>query len=112
MSKENEQNPNNPEQPSQPSLNDQMLRRLEERQHLIDAGVNPYPCQFDVSRSSHDILINFQDDIHEPVSVAGRIMTIRKMGKASFFHLQDSRGRIQIYLKKDEVGKAAYDTFK
>ncbi len=112
MHKENEQNQNNQEQPAQPSLNDQMVRRLEERQQLIDAGVNPYPCKFDVSRSSHDILINFQDDVHEPVSVAGRIMTIRKMGKASFFHLQDSRGRIQIYMKKDEVGDATYDTFK
>ena len=39
-------------------------------------------------------------------------MTIRKMGKASFFHLQDSAGRIQIYMKKDEVGDATYDTFK
>ena len=109
MHKENQ---NTSEQQPQPSLNDQMLRRLEERQNLIDAGVNPYPCKFDVSRYSHDILINFQDDIQEPVSVAGRIMTIRKMGKASFFNLQDSRGRIQIYIKKDEVGDAAYDTFK
>ncbi len=109
MQKENDQNQNSQ---AQPSLNDQMQRRLEERQHLIDAGINPYPCQFDVSCSSVDIIKNFQDDIREQVSVAGRIMTIRKMGKASFFHIQDSKGRIQIYLKKDEVGEVAYDTFK
>ncbi len=112
MHKDNEKNQNSSEQPPQPSLNDQMQRRLEERQHLINGGVNPYPCHFDVSHSSHDIIIHFQDDIQEPVSVAGRIMTIRKMGKASFFHLQDSKGRIQIYLKKDDVGDATYDTFK
>ena len=112
MHKENEQNPNNPEQPAQPSLNDQMQRRLEERQHLLEAGVNPYPTHFEVSHSSTDIIIHFKEDIKEAVSVAGRIMTIRKMGKASFFHLQDSKGRIQIYLKKDEVGEATYDTFK
>ena len=109
MQKENDQNQNSQ---AQSSLNDQMQRRLEERQHLIDAGINPYPCQFDVSCSSVDIIKNFQDDIREQVSVAGRIMTIRKMGKASFFHIQDSKGRIQIYLKKDEVGEVAYDTFK
>ncbi len=109
MQKENDQNQNSQ---AQPSLNDQMQRRLEERQHLIDADINPYPCQFDVSCSSVDIIKNFQDDIREQVSVAGRIMTIRKMGKASFFHIQDSKGRIQIYLKKDEVGEVAYDTFK
>jgi len=39
-------------------------------------------------------------------------MAIRKMGKASFFHIQDAKGRIQIYLKKDEVGEASYSTFK
>ncbi len=109
MQKENEQKQNSQ---AQHSLKDQMKRRLEERQHLIDAGINPYPCQFDVSCSSVDIIKNFQDDIREQVSVAGRIMTIRKMGKASFFHIQDSKGRIQIYLKKDEVGEVAYDTFK
>ncbi|NHQ60786.1 lysine--tRNA ligase [Chlorobium sp. BLA1] len=115
MSKENAQNPDNqhtPDQTPQLSLNDQMQRRLEERQHLLDAGINPYPCHFDVTSFSLDIIANFLEEAKEPVAVAGRIMTIRKMGKASFFHIQDSRGKIQIYLKKDEVGDTAYDTFK
>jgi lysyl-tRNA synthetase class 2 len=112
MSKENEQNKHTPDQVPQLSLNDQMQRRLEERQHLLDAGINPYPCQFDVSSYSQDIITNFQEEAKEPVAVAGRIMTIRKMGKASFFHIQDSKGKIQIYLKKDEIGDIAYDTFK
>lgn len=112
MPKENEQNKNTPEQSAPLSLNDQMMRRLEERRQLLDAGINPYPCDFSVNRYSDDIIINFQEEVREPVSVAGRIMTIRKMGKASFLHLQDSKGRIQIYLKKDDVGETAYNTFK
>jgi lysyl-tRNA synthetase class 2 len=107
MPKENQ----NQEQP-QLSLNDQMQRRYDERLHLMESGVNPYPCQFDVTAASTDIIETFREEEQRPVSVAGRIMTIRKMGKASFFHLQDSKGRIQIYLKKDEVGESAYSTFK
>ncbi|MEI8032244.1 MAG: lysine--tRNA ligase [Chlorobiaceae bacterium] len=112
MSKDTENNRPSSEETPQLSLNDQMQRRLEERQHLLDAGVAPYPCSFEVTRHSEEIIINFQEEIQEPVSVAGRIMTIRKMGKACFFHIQDSKGKIQIYLKKDDVGEAAYDTFK
>ncbi len=112
MSKDIENNQHSSEEAPQLSLNDQMQRRLEERQHLLDAGIAPYPCSFDVTRHSLEIIANFQEETAEPVSVAGRIMTIRKMGKASFFHIQDSKGRIQIYLKKDEVGEVAYDTFK
>jgi len=113
MQKENKQNNNNtPQEPAQISLNDQMKRRLEERQHLMESGVNPYPCHFDVSHSSGEIIATFEEDVKAPVAVAGRIMTIRKMGKASFFHLQDAAGRIQIYLKKDDVGEAAYNIFK
>lgn len=107
MPKENQ----NQEQP-QLSLNDQMQRRYDERLHLMESGVNPYPCQFDVTAASTDIIETFREEEQRPVSLAGRIMTIRKMGKASFFHLQDSKGRIQIYLKKDEVGESAYSTFK
>jgi lysyl-tRNA synthetase, class II len=112
MSKENEEKRNNPAEQPQLSLNDQMKRRFEERQHLIDAGINPYPCSFDVTSCSEEIIAGFLEDAKESVSVAGRIMTIRKMGKASFLNLQDSRGKIQIYLKKDDVGETAYNTFK
>lgn len=112
MSKETKQ-----AQQPQSSLNDQMQRRYEERRCLMDSGVNPYPSHFDVTAYSSDIIEFFRDDkddkeVPDTVAVAGRIMTIRKMGKASFFHIQDSRGRIQIYLKKDDVGESAYSTFK
>lgn len=110
MQKEKGQNPGNTSE--QLSLNDQMQRRFDERRHLAESGVNPYPYSFDVTAYSTDIIAGFNEEEKAPVGVAGRIMTIRKMGKASFFHLQDMKGRIQVYLKKDEVGEEAYATFK
>jgi lysyl-tRNA synthetase class 2 len=113
MSKEHEKQKPAQEDSSVPvSLNDQMKRRFEERTHLVEAGINPYPYRFDVTANSAGILASFVDDTEEEVSVAGRIMTIRKMGKASFFHIQDSEGRIQVYMKRDDVGEEAYKTFK
>lgn len=94
------------------SLNDQMQRRLDERLHLMESGVNPYPCSFEVTAYSADIIREFREEAEEEVSVAGRIMAIRRMGKASFVHIQDAKGRIQIYLKKDEVGEESYAAFK
>ncbi len=112
MTKEQEQKPSQQEIPQAVSLNDQMKRRFEEREHLAAAGINPYPYSFDVTTTSKAILDSFVEESREEVAVAGRIMTIRKMGKASFLHIQDSEGRIQVYLKRDEVGEQAYDTFK
>ncbi|NTW51693.1 MAG: lysine--tRNA ligase [Chlorobiaceae bacterium] len=108
-----EEQKNNHSDPSPAvELNDQMKRRLEERTHLAEAGINPYPYKFDVTAFSSSIVASFVDDTPENVSVAGRIMTIRKMGKASFLHIQDCQGRIQIYLKRDDVGEDAYNAFK
>lgn len=86
--------------------NDQELRRLEELQELRDSGINPYPPVFEKTHSSTEILGTFDDSKPEDFSaikVAGRIMAIRKMGKATFCHIQDSVGRIQIYLKRDDL---------
>ncbi len=93
-------------------LNELMKRRREEHDALKNLGINPYPYSFDRTAYSHDILASFKDD--EPqrtVSIAGRIMSLRRMGKASFFHLEDSHGRIQVYLRKDDVGDV-YDAFR
>jgi lysyl-tRNA synthetase class 2 len=94
-------------------LNDQELRRREELQHLIEQGVNPYPYTFDKTHDSTTILANFKDDAPEEfgtVAVAGRIMALRRMGKASFCHIQDASGRIQAYLRTGDVPN--YDDFK
>lgn len=94
--------------------NDQELRRFEELHLLRQLGVNPYPSTFDKTHTNAEILSAFSDDDPSPladVSVAGRIMAIRKMGKASFVHIQDISGRLQLYLKKDDLGDV-YDQIK
>jgi lysyl-tRNA synthetase class 2 len=96
----------------QEELNELMLRRREELSELQRLGINPYPYKFDQRDSSTAIVEGFVDDAPaRDVAAAGRIMSIRRMGKASFCHLQDAEGRLQVYLKKDDLG-VAYDAFK
>lgn len=93
-------------------LNELMLRRREELEQLRRRGINPYPYSFPRNAFSKAIIELFKDDAPpQEVAVAGRIMSIRKMGKASFCHIQDSQGKIQIYLKKDDLGDF-YDAFR
>lgn len=92
-------------------INDLIKRRLEELEELKKKGINPYPYSFDVSNYTNEIIENFSKFEGKDVSVAGRIMSLRRMGKASFAHIMDSKGKIQIYLKKDEIGNT-YDNFK
>lgn len=92
--------------------NELTKRRLEELEDLKKLGANPYTYKYDVTAYSSEILRAFKDDTPpEKVSVAGRIVSLRRMGKASFCHIRDSKGKIQIYLKRDEIG-SAYDQFK
>ena len=93
---------------------EQELRRLEELELLEKAGIEAYPYSFDKTHDAKTILETYSDDnpeIFRNVAVAGRIMTIRRMGKASFFHILDSTGKIQIYIKRDDVPEF-YEHFK
>ena len=93
-------------------LNELMLRRREELDELRKRGVDPYPYDFPRNAFSREIIQAFADDgPRRDVAVAGRIMSLRRMGKASFCHLQDSQGRIQVYLRKDDLIDF-YDTFR
>lgn len=93
-------------------LNDQMRRRREELNELRAKGVDPYPYAFDRTTTAAEIVATFKDDgPRMDVSIAGRIMSIRRMGKASFCHVQDPTGRIQAYLKRDDLGES-YDQFR
>ncbi len=94
-------------------LNDLMQRRREEYDELRAMGVQPYAYEFPVDAEAAGILESFSDD-DEPrdVGIAGRIMTMRRMGKASFAHIQDHTGKIQIYVKRDEVGDDTYKMWK
>lgn len=85
---------------------DQIERREEELKLLEDAGIDTYPYSFAKTHTAKDILNQFDDEKPEllsDVAVAGRIMSIRRMGKASFCHILDQSGRIQVYLRKDDI---------
>ena len=94
------------------SLKQIMDFRLEKLETLREMGVDPYPYQFEVSHHSSEIFERFEDLADSSVSIAGRIVSLRKMGKASFFHVQDQEGKIQVYIKRDEVGEESYSMFK
>ena len=96
----------------QKSLKQIMNFRLEKLDKLINNGINPYPVKFNLTHRSHEIIGNFSKYEGKSVVVAGRIMVIRKMGKASFFQIMDSSGRIQIFIRKDEIGDNNYSNFK
>ena len=86
-------------------LSEQEQVRRNSMQALRDRGIEPYPAaEFTVSGHSKEIKENFKDE-DEPrqVSVAGRIMSRRIMGKAAFVELQDAEGRIQIYVSRDDI---------
>jgi lysyl-tRNA synthetase class 2 len=102
-------------------VNDLVKRRLEELEEIKKLGINPYPHKFDVTANSKDIIESYVDAANDEekekqkeniVSVAGRIMAVRKMGKATFCHIKDDKGKIQIYIKKDEIGNDKYNLLK
>ncbi|MBE6316378.1 MAG: lysine--tRNA ligase [Bacteroidales bacterium] len=86
-------------------LSEQEIIRRNSLETLKGMGINPYPAaEYVVNAYSDEIVANFKDDA-EPrqVSIAGRMMNRRIMGKASFFELQDSHGRIQVYVSRDDL---------
>lgn len=94
-------------------LNEQRKIRRQKLKDLQEADRNPYIYEtWNVTAHSKDIKENFDALEDEEVSCAGRIMSKRIMGKAAFFDLQDKQGRIQCYVKRDEIGADEYKWFK
>ena len=97
-------------------LSEQEIFRRRSLEELRALGINPYPAdEYEVTAYAREILDSFQDDApRRHVRVAGRVMGRRIMGKASFLELQDSTGRIQIYITRDELcpgeDKALYNS--
>lgn len=98
-------------------LSEQELRRREEKAELEKLGINPYPPElFEVNVTTRDILENYekQKTDYKSISIAGRLMSRRIMGSASFAELQDEYGKIQIYLRRDDIcpgeDKTLYNT--
>jgi len=101
------------EEMSLESLNEQRQIRREKLKKLQDEGRNPFLNEkWNVTAHSKDIKKNFEAMEGEEVSCAGRMMAFRHMGKASFIDIQDKQGRIQCYVRKDEIGEEEYEYFK
>ena len=98
-------------------LSEQELLRRDSLKQLRELGINPYPAEaYEINAHAADILANYEKDktAYKTISLAGRIMGRNIMGAASFAELQDATGRIQIYLKRDELcpgeDKTLYNT--
>jgi len=87
-------------------LSEQEQVRRHKLEEIRKLGIEPYPAElFEVTANSADILENYERDKlnYKTISIAGRIMSLRQMGNAAFAEIQDARGRIQIYVKRDEI---------
>lgn len=86
-------------------LSEQELGRRQSLQELRDMGIDPYPAaEYPTNAFSTDIRDEFSDEGEQrEVCIAGRLMSRRVMGKASFAEIQDSKGRIQVYITRDDI---------
>ena len=99
--------------------NEQAVQRRDKLKSLRHAGINPYPNDFRRDSSAGELLEGHADSSSEQladeqitVRVAGRLMSRRIMGKASFAHIQDESGQIQLYLQRDRMSDGIYNEFK
>ncbi|WP_415928946.1 lysine--tRNA ligase [Zhenpiania hominis] len=101
------------EELTEEGLSEQRRIRREKLKNLQEAGRNPYLVEkWDINAYSQDIKDRFEEMDGKEVSIAGRMMAKRGMGKASFIDIQDSKGRIQCHVKKDVLGEEEYKWFK
>ena len=99
--------------PSEEELAEQARIRREKLQKLTDEGANPFvKVNYEVTARSESLKQNFEQLEGKEVCLAGRLMSRRIMGKASFSHIQDGEGLIQIYVRRDDVGEEDYASFK
>lgn len=98
-------------------LSEQEIERRKDREELIRLGVNPYPAEaFPINVTAEDIHRNYENrkNDYKNISIAGRLMSRRIMGSASFGEIQDSTGRLQIYVRRDDIcteeDKTLYNT--
>jgi len=98
-------------------LNEQEIERRKDREALINLGIDPYPAlSYPINATAADIHQNYENrkNDYKAITIAGRLMTRRIMGSASFAEIQDSTGRLQIYVKRDELcpdeDKTLYNT--
>ena len=97
---------------------DQEIAREQKMEKLAQEGIDLFPHNVSPSHTIKDILADYSElsseELEEKkieVFVPGRIMSVRKMGKATFFHIGDSKGKLQVYLRKDKVSEQNYTLF-
>ncbi len=87
-------------------LSEQEIERRKDREELMKLGINPYPAEsFDINVTAADIHQNYENNKNDykSISIAGRLMSRRIMGSASFAEIQDATGRLQIYVRRDDI---------
>lgn len=95
------------------NLSEVLQVRRDKLKDLQEMGRDPFKIsKYEVSHHSDEVIANYDSLEGQRVSLAGRIMSKRVMGKASFMHLQDQNGRIQAYVKRDDIGVDEYKLFK
>ncbi len=95
-------------------LSEQELERRKDREELYSLGINPYPAEsFVINATAADIHANYENNKtdYKDISIAGRLMSRRIMGSASFAEIQDSTGRLQIYVRRDDISTDANPEF-
>ncbi len=93
-------------------LSEQEIIRRQSLEEIVKLGINPYPAElFDVNITSREIHENYPGKEYKDVTIAGRMMSRRIMGNASFAELQDETGRIQIYIRRDDICPGEDKTF-
>jgi len=99
---------------TQDQSTDQYQVRLQKLNGLREAGIEPFAYRFAKTHSSKELLDNYEQlaESGTRVSIAGRLMTVRVMGKSIFAHMQDDAGQIQVYVKKDAVPEEQFKLFK
>ncbi len=98
---------------SERTLKEIMSQRMDKIKKLREDGVDPYPYSFDRSHTVENALDQFDELAEqETISLAGRLMSRRVMGKASFANIMDGSGKIQLYISREDVGEEPYRIFK
>jgi len=97
---------------------EQELVRREKMRKLSQEGIDLFPHKVEVTHDIFDVVSEYAELTHDEleekkvgIRVPGRILSIRKMGRACFFHMADSRAKLQVYLREDKIGKAKFDLF-
>ncbi|MDA3838774.1 MAG: lysine--tRNA ligase [Candidatus Delongbacteria bacterium] len=88
--------------------------RIEKINEIREMGINPFPYNYNVENFSQEIIDDFDNyfESEKKVSIAGRIMSVRVMGKAAFCSIQDQQGKIQLYVALKNIGEESYNLFK